>query len=388
MATASAVLQKNHLSRDNTYPLVIRMNHQRQQRFHPVGYKIQEKYWNGKEVVKHPDAAIINSLLAELLSQANHYFADCRRHGRTVDLKRVYASTRSYSFLEYLRHRAKQYAKRDSPEMDLKLRRFAKEMEDFQGGDVRFEMVTPDFLRDFENYLIALPNSPNTRAFKFGFLRRYYENAIDEGKAVGPNHFKTYKIKTTKVKIPKLTFEELAALEALQLRPGALQDTRNLFLFAYYCKGARFRNCIQMRWSDVRQGRIHFESVKNGTPISVLIHSKMQALLDQYDRSTEFIFPFVSSWPSTRTEQRGIVGSLNVVVNRNLKRLGELAGIEKEITFHMARHSLAFHLKQKQVSVHTIKDTLGHADTKTTEDYLEQLDDEYLDEKLESVYGK
>jgi len=76
------------------------------------------------------------------------------------------------------------------------------------------------------------------------------------------------------------------------------------------------------------------------------------------------------------------------MVNRDLKTIAALCNIKKNLTFHMARHTFADHLKQTSTSIHVIQDSLGHSDARTTQMYLTSLGDERLDKEMDKLYGR
>lgn len=365
------------------YPVGVRLKHQKQDRIIPTGFKVEIQFWKGEQVVKHPDAAIINNKIAEIVSQAKRYLADCTLNNRKIDLSLVGKVRNSHSFTEYLEHRARQYGAK-SPVMVRKLKTYANDLRAWSGGEVYFSDLTHDTLREFENYLIEKKNVANTRQKKFAWLGQFYNNAITDGKAQDPNPFKTYKIPKTPVKKEKLSEVELKALENLHL-VGPVRTARDLFLFSYYCKGMRFENCVTLRRENIINGRIYFTSNKGKDHISVAIHSRLEKLLSVYPG--EFIFPYVKAIPEGKEAYVKMIDSLNVIVNRNLKVAVKLAGIKKNISFHCARHTFAFHLKKNTDSIHVIKESLGHSDTRITEMYLKALDDEALDKDLRKLYG-
>src|SRR4051812_19309802 len=86
-------------------------------------------------------------------------------------------------------------------------------------------------------------------------------------------------------------------LRTCRLSDGPINDTRNLFLFAFYCKGQRFETCVTLRRDQMRDGRIYFITNKGKDPISVKIHSRLQKILDQYP-GDPFVFPFISELPA------------------------------------------------------------------------------------------
>ncbi len=55
---------------------------------------------------------------------------------------------------------------------------------------------------------------------------------------------------------------------------------------------------------------------------------------------------------------------------RVFQMVKQMAGIQKEVSFHSMRHSFATHLLEKGIDVIYIKDILGHFNIKTTERYL------------------
>lgn len=63
----------------------------------------------------------------------------------------------------------------------------------------------------------------------------------------------------------------------------------------------------------------------------------------------------------------------NASVNKELIRIGKLAGITKHFSFHTARHTNATLLIYKGVQLSTVQKLLGHRNIKTTQVYGEVL---------------
>lgn len=408
MPTVKVMLDKRYKSKDNTHQILIRIRNGKDIRDIGTGYKVQEKDWKGDQVAgKHPDARIINSHIEHVVAEAKQYLAECKLHKKTIRLDLIGKKQGSHSWVDYLLYRAKQYHKKGMLRTEHKVNRAAKEFvvfnnpnitfkqlfEDekagrkFPGAPVFMDDINNDFLRNYEGFLVGLGNDNNTRRKKFKNLRTWYQDAIKDGKASEPNPFKEYSIPQKPVRKAKLTYAEVQAIEQLELKPGPVNDARNLWLFSYYCKGNRFETCVTTRRSAIRNGRIYFKMNKGEKYISVKIHSRLQAIINHYPNG-EFLFPYIKEIPTDIKEYQTLIESRNVVVNRNLKILAGLAGITSELSFHIARHTLAFHLKMKTDNIHVIKEALGHSKTSTTEQYLQGLDDEFIDKEMDKLYGE
>jgi integrase len=384
MPSAKAVLKKDYQSKDETYPLKIRLQSGNLIKYHNTGYKLKEKYFVDGEVRKHPDAGIINGITSDLINQAKRYFADCAINGRSVNLEKVFTKQSSANFSDYLLHRAGQYKEKGKIIMWQKLTRYEKELNEcFR--KLFLDEINHDKLRTLESYMIVNGNKPNTIAKKFSILRQMFSGAVKDGLYLGLNPFDNYKIQTFPSRKEKLTKEEIQAIENLDLT-GPYNDARNLFLFSYYSKGARFENCIFLERSSIMNGRIYFETNKGHKNLSVLITSKLQRILDQYPTG-QFVFPYIKEAPADQYIYRSVKDSANTLVNRYLKVVAGLAKIHIPVTFHIARHSIAYHLKKARVETNFIQDVLGHSSSRTTEIYLKSLDDESLDEEMKKVYG-
>jgi site-specific recombinase XerD len=61
-------------------------------------------------------------------------------------------------------------------------------------------------------------------------------------------------------------------------------------------------------------------------------------------------------------------------VNQQLKQWVFTAGINKKITFHVARHTNATLLLSLEVPIETVSKILGHSDIKTTQIYAKVID--------------
>ena len=166
---------------------------------------------------------------------------------------------------------------------------------------------------------------------------------------------------------------------------------RNWFLFAFYAGGMRFSDVAMLRWKHVRGNRLSYRMKKTNEATSIVLVSPALEILDPYrqrDTGPEArVFPILDGYDvSTAEKLHRAIGTRNALVNKYLKKLQRLAGLETKLSFHLARHSLADYLRKKGWSIYDISKVLAHANVRVTEQYLRGFDSEDLDEKMQQVF--
>lgn len=97
-----------------------------------------------------------------------------------------------------------------------------------------------------------------------------------------------------------------------------------------------------------------------------------------------------SDHPKCVNEDRVLPVLSNQKMNSYLKEIGDVCGIQKEITFHMARHSFATSVTLTNgVPIESVSKMLGHRSLRTTQHYAKILDRKVSDdmELLKSKLG-
>ena len=82
---------------------------------------------------------------------------------------------------------------------------------------------------------------------------------------------------------------------------------------------------------------------------------------------------------------------LNQVMNRYLKKVAKQAGVDKNITFHCARHTFATTITLSHgIPIETVSKMLGHTSIKTTQIYAKILDTKVMDDMaaLKEMYAR
>ncbi len=172
------------------------------------------------------------------------------------------------------------------------------------------------------------------------------------------------KPKAKQAKRDYLTPEELERLISAFPRKTAQQrEGLRMFLFSCYT-GLRFSDVVNLQWENIKKdasnGKSYFviEMQKTKEIVRGYLSSKALALIECNYNSNSNVF-FGGAYLSN--------------ANKWLKVASTKVGIEKNVSFHTARHTFAVNLLHSGMDIYSVSRLLGHTDIKTTQIYLEMM---------------
>jgi site-specific recombinase XerD len=77
----------------------------------------------------------------------------------------------------------------------------------------------------------------------------------------------------------------------------------------------------------------------------------------------------LEKYKGTLADGRALPVTTNQYSNVYLKKIGEMCGLKKKLTFHLSRHTFATLTLSKGVSIESVSKMLGHTNIQTTQIY-------------------
>tara|TARA_B100000949_G_scaffold82641_1_gene74016 strand:- start:3646 stop:4278 length:633 start_codon:yes stop_codon:yes gene_type:complete len=162
--------------------------------------------------------------------------------------------------------------------------------------------------------------------------------------------------------------DEIEKIKQLKLEEDGLNLVRDLFIFSCYT-GLSYVEVKMLRERDIVKGFdgdqwINVKRKKTKTPVKVPLLHTAERILKKY-----------KGHPRVEDAQLLLPVYSNQKVNRSLKIIAKRAGIDKNITFHVARHTFATTITlMNNVPIETVSKLLGHTKLSTTQKYARVLE--------------
>ncbi|WP_134345785.1 site-specific integrase [Flavobacterium psychrophilum] len=351
---------------------------------------IEPKDWHYKTRTIKTDFANgikLNKQISETLRNLENFELDLINQNKPFSLSMLdgfFKPQQKYNFTDFIENEIKNgnhatATKVNQTAMLKRLKQFKKEI-DFK--DITFEFLH-DFKRFCENQTLSF-DGKSDKKLQHNTIYKYFANikifvnlAINKNLMSYENYpFRKFKISLQPVEKTFLTPQEIILFEGVELtgENKKYQYVKDLFLFATYT-GLRYSDVISLQKNDFENidGNKYLVKKMEKTgdtvrvPIFEIFKGKPIEIINKY-----FTFKSVFCFEHLSNQH----------INNYLKEICTIAGINKKVTFHTARHTTATYLLYKGVSITTVQKILGHRNLATTQIYGHIMDSTITKELL------
>lgn len=399
MATVKVLLREEKVNAKGLAPIYLRIIKDRKTKFVALGVYIKPIDWNpitGKVKKSHPNSGRMNSFLAQKEAEAEGIALEMQTKSKSVSTHKIKENILGKSSPEFFVYAEKYLSSlkaggkigtyKRAKTVITKLKEFTK------GKHLFFDDFTVSFLKEYEDHLlINLRNKTNTVHANLKLIRTILNNATSEDLIQSEsNPFNRYKLRTEATERAYLTEMELKAIEDLALpEKSMINHHRNIYVFAAYAGGMRVSDILKLKWSNFDGEKINIQIHKTKTQLSIKLPDAALQILNLYRGSSmnttdSYIFPLLKIHPNEKDPLKihNAISSATAYTNKDLKKLSELAGINKHLSFHTSRHTWATRALRKGMRMEYVSKIMGHAAIKETQIYARIINAE-LDNAME-----
>jgi integrase/recombinase XerD len=240
--------------------------------------------------------------------------------------------------------------------------------------DIALEELTYKFLTEFELYLRTYEPADHHKSMGNNTVMKHIErlrkiiNVAVKNEWISRDPFIKFKKKFIKTQREFLTEIELESIEDKSFNIDRLNFVRNLFVFSCYT-GLAYSDVMSLKPINISIGIdgakwIATERQKTHEAVRVPLLPKALELIENY-----------KSEPRALAAGRLFPSISNQKLNGYLKEVADLCGIEKKLTFHLARHTFATTVTLTNgVPIETVSKMLGHTSIRTTQIYARVIE--------------
>ncbi len=311
--------------------------------------KIRREIWdNGWAKSSSEEGKAINAYLKQIESEVFHYYREALASRKMITaegLRNAYLGIQSWehslmNLVEYHNTQMKDTlawgTMKNYFTTQKYIKRFLKDR--LCKNNIYLIELNYKFIVDFEHFLRNWKPVDHHRPLGNNGVMKHIErfrkmiNMAIRMEWLDKDPFAKYKQKFEKVERGFLTCEELKAIESKELKIVRLQWVRDLFIFSCYT-GLAYIDVMRLTPSNISIGIdgkqwLITNRQKTSNPVRVPLLPQALGIIDKYKGHPKALyegtlFPTIS----------------NQKLNSYLKEIADLCGIEKDLTFHIARHT-------------------------------------------------
>ncbi len=357
------------LKRNNKYPVYLRVRVYNRETKVPTNIEVDKNGWDVKR--REPKEKSLKIVLSKKILGLESYLNNCIASDTelSIELVKDFFATKKHvtpkqdSFYDYYLAYVER-RKKDLNKETIRVYMTTYNVLKAFKPKLRLSDINLSLIEGFDEYMrVTNGNADGGRYPKHKNLKTVL---LDMQKHDIPvkNPYPLFKMPQPNVKEVYLDKEELDAFRKMyvQLPEGTtLFKSLEMYLFSCYC-GLRISDVVTLKWSEV--------DLENSLIVKTQVKTKEEVKAPIFEYTRALLLKKSNSGKLLGTDGYVFGDSCIQVINRRLKELAEMAGVDKHITFHCARHTFATLLVMDGVSIYKIQKFLGHKSVGMTERYL------------------
>lgn len=241
--------------------------------------------------------------------------------------------------------------------------------------DYDVEKIGTAYLYNLENYMKFEAEYNGVKGIKNNSIVKYFKNlkticnhAI-RYELIQKNPINKYSGKIKTVEAVFLTSEELESIESHEFKIKRLERVKDIFLFCCYSGYAPVDVMKLSRANLIKDNNgqlwIKTNRQKTGTRANVPLLPQALKIASKYLLTQDFLLPKIS----------------NQKMNAYLKEIADIVGLEKKLTWYVARHTFATTVTLGNgIKIENVSAMLGHTTIRQTQHYAKVLDTSVMED--------
>lgn len=247
--------------------------------------------------------------------------------------------------------------------------------------DIDIDKLNYEFITEYEFWLKSIRKCGHNTTMKYlANFKKIVLRCLKNG-WLQKDPFLGFNMAKREVERIALTQYELERISSTSFSIERLEIVKNIFLFSCY-SGLAYADVQKLKRSEIRigvDGEKWIFTKRQKTDVSSRIPLLPPAL--------EIINRF-EQHPQCKNKDRVLPVLSNQKMNSYLKEIADACGINKNLTYHIARHTFATTVTLSNgVPIETVSKMLGHRNIKTTQHYAKILDKK-ISEDMKSLRSK
>lgn len=355
------IIRKDKKRSDNTCPLYLKVSLNGKQLVKlSMGESVLQEHWDSKnQKALGKGYGMFNAHLNRSVLEIEDLISERKARGKAVSRDEIVSVFKKEDRECYYKYFDEVFCKNKFTEISqytkesyLLLRKRLKEFK----PNLRLSDIDLRLIQDFNYFLLVSKNTGKGgvwnrhKNFRTTLKLAYNLKLIDD------YPYRNFKLDKPKAKNGALTIQELNAIVDLDVSFNKrLDETKDKFLFACYT-GLRFGDVMNLKWNNIKNGIMHIVQEKTKNPVHIPLNKEAKKIIAKnvkMKRERNTVFKVVS----------------NQKTNYILKEIAELAEVDKNVSFHLARHTFGTILGKDQ-NAFTIMKLMGHKKISTSAIYV------------------